>query len=272
MKVTESDKLFAGSIPQLYEQYLVPLIFEPYAPDLAQRLAAHPVERVLEIAAGTGVLTRNLASVLPGAVAITATDLNQPMLDTAAALGTSRSVEWRQADALHLPFAGQTFDAVVCQFGIMFMPDKVKAFSEAKRVLRPGGVLLFSVWDRIEYNELADVVTDAVASLFPDDPPQFLARTPHGYHDRAKIESDLAEGGFAGKPSIVTRAARSPARTARDPAVAYCEGTPLRNEIEERDASRLAETTDAAARAVEERFGPGPIDAKIQAHIVTVQA
>jgi SAM-dependent methyltransferase len=272
MEVTESDKLFTGSIPQLYEQYLVPLIFAPYAPDLARRLAAHPVERVLEIAAGTGVLTRSLASELPATVAITATDLNQPMLDTAAAIGTNRPVEWRQADALKLPFPDQSFDAVVCQFGIMFMPDKARAFSEAKRVLRPGGVLLFSVWDRIEDNEFADVVTGAVARLFPQDPPQFLARTPHGYHDRAVIESDLAEGGFGDRPSITTLAARSPAGSARVPAVAYCEGTPLRNEIEERDASRLAEATDAAERAVEEQFGPGPIDAKIQAHIVIVQA
>jgi SAM-dependent methyltransferase len=272
MNVTEGDKLFAGSIPQLYEQYLVPMIFQPYAPDLARRLATHPLERVLEIAAGTGVLTRSLASELPETVAITATDLNQPMLDMAASIGTSRPVAWRQADALQLPFTDRTFDAVVCQFGIMFMPDKASAFSEAKRVLRPGGVLLFSVWDRIEDNELADVVTDAVARLFPEDPPQFLARTPHGYHDRAVIERDLAEGGFASGASIVTLTARSPAESARVPAVAYCEGTPLRNEIEERDASRLAEATDGAERAVEERFGPGPIDAKIQAHIVQAQA
>jgi SAM-dependent methyltransferase len=272
MNVTEGDKLFAGSIPQLYEQYLVPLIFEPYAADLAQRIATHPVKRVLEIAAGTGVLTRSLASELPEGVAITATDLNQPMLDLAASIGTSSHVVWRQADALQLPFPDEAFDAVVCQFGIMFMPDKARAFSEARRVLRPGGVLLFSVWDRIEDNELADVVTDAVARLFPEDPPQFLARTPHGYHDPAVIERDLAEGGFAARPSIVTLAASSPADSARVPAVAYCQGTPLRNEIEERDASRLAEATDEAERAVEERFGPGPIDAKIQAHIVQVQA
>jgi SAM-dependent methyltransferase len=269
---TESDKRFAGSIPQLYERYLVPLIFEPYALELAQRLSAHPVERVLEIAAGTGALTRSLASELPEAVAITATDLNQPMLDMAASIGTSRPVEWRRADALRLPFPDQSFDAVVCQFGIMFMPDKAKAFSEAKRVLRPGGVLLFSVWDRIEENELADVVTSAVGRLFPADPPGFLARTPHGYHDLSVIKNDLAGGGFDATPAIVTLAARSPAPTARVPAVAYCEGTPMRNEIEERDASRLAEATDVAEAAVAERFGPGPLDARIQAHIFEVRA
>ncbi|HEY6137275.1 MAG TPA: methyltransferase domain-containing protein, partial [Thermoanaerobaculia bacterium] len=177
------DRGFHGSIPQLYEAYLVPLIFEPYAADLAQRLAAHPPARLLEVAAGTGVATRSLASVLPESTAIVATDLNQPMLAMAAATGTSRPVEWRQADAMQLPFADAAFDAVACQFGAMFFPDKARAFSEIRRVLRPGGVFLFSVWDRIEDNEFADDVTNALAALFPAHPPRFLARTPHGYHD-----------------------------------------------------------------------------------------
>ena len=144
-----SDKVFAGSIPKLYDEYLVPLIFEPYANDLAARLATRPVARILEIAAGTGVVTRRLASVLPESVSIVATDLNRPMLDVAAAIGTTRPVEWREADALQLPFADGTFDVVVCQFGVMFFPDKPKAFSEARRVLGSGGVLLFNAWDRI---------------------------------------------------------------------------------------------------------------------------
>ena len=177
------DSGFAGSIPQLYDTYLVPLIFEPYAADLAQRLRARSVTRVLEIAAGTGVVTRALASALPASVSIVATDLNQAMLDRAAAVGTARPVEWRQADAMQLPFADGAFDAVVCQFGVMFFPDKAKAFAEARRVLKPGGVFIFNVWDRIEDNEFADVVTTALAPVFPADPPRFLARTPHGYHD-----------------------------------------------------------------------------------------
>src|SRR5512146_1561151 len=183
---TSIDKDFTGSIPQLYETYLVPLIFEPYAAELASRLArqASTTTHVLEIAAGTGVLTRALSAALPEHAAIIATDLNQPMLEHAAALGTARPVDWRQADALHLPFDDATFDAVVCQFGVMFFPDKVRAFAEARRVLRVGGVFMFSVWDRIEENEFADVVTTALAAMFPEDPPRFLARTPHGYHDR----------------------------------------------------------------------------------------
>src|SRR6202795_5217904 len=199
-----SDKVFAGSIPTFYETYLVPLLFEPYAADLVSRLAARAPGRVLEVAAGTGVVTRALASVLPDSVSIVATDLNQPMLNQASALGTKRPVEWRQADAMQLPFRDETFGAVVCQFGVMFFPEKAKAFSEARRVLRSGGVFMFNVWDRIEENEFADTVTKALESLFPKDSPRFMARTPHGYYDFATIERDLKSGRFLASPHIVT--------------------------------------------------------------------
>jgi len=275
MKKNETDKTFAGSIPKFYEEYLVPLIFEPYAGDLASRLASRQstrkLSRVLEIAAGTGVVTRHLASKLPADVSIVATDLNQPMLDTAADMGTSRPVEWRPADAMQLPFEGGEFDAVVCQFGVMFFPDKAKAFSEARRVLRPGGVLLFNVWDRIEENEFADAVTTALESPFPDDPPRFLARTPHGYHDVAAVTRDLRGGGFASAPQVDTVAARSKAASPRIPALAYCQGTPLRSEIEARDKTRLDEATEVAAAAVARRFGSGAVDSKIQAHVVAIE-
>ena len=267
----DSDKVFSGSIPKLYETHLVPLIFEPYTADLVRRLASRSLTRVLEIAAGTGVLTRNLASVLPESVSIVATDLNQPMLDLASAIGTKRPVEWRQADAMQLPFPDEMFDAVVCQFGVMFFPEKSKAFSEARRVLRPGGVLIFNVWDRIEENEFADTVTTALESLFPNDPPRFLARTPHGYCDRPTIERDLANGGFTAPTQITMVAARSWAESSRIPAVAYCQGTPLRNEIEARDAAQLGEATDLAAEAIGQRFGRSAVDGKIQAHIVTIE-
>jgi SAM-dependent methyltransferase len=270
MSAPDTDKIFAGSIPKLYETCLVPLIFEPYAADLAGRLKSRPLARVLEIAAGTGVVTRALASTLPESVSIVATDLNQAMLDQAAATGTQRAVEWRQADAMQLPFGDAAFDAVVCQFGVMFFPDKARAFAETRRVLAPGGVFLFNVWDRIEENEFADTVTAALVSVFPADPPRFMARTPHGYHDRGVIERDLAGGGFTAPFRFDTVAARSRAASPRIPALAYCQGTPLRNEIEARDASRLAEATDVAAEAIARRFGRGSVDGKIQAHVVTV--
>ena len=266
-----TDKVFSGSIPKLYDTYLVPLIFQPYAADLASRLASRSLSRVPEIAAGTGVVTRRLASALPESVAIVATDLNQAMLDLASEVGTTRSVEWRQADAMRLPFESGVFDAVVCQFGVMFFPEKSKAFAEARRVLRSGGVFMFNVWDRIEENEFADTVTTALESVFPNDPPRFMARTPHGYYHVASIVRDLESGGFVASPRIDTVAARSRAPSPRGPAIAYCQGTPLRNEIEARDKSRLGEATDIAAEAVARRFGPGPVDGKIQAHIVTVE-
>jgi len=272
MSNADTDKVFSGSIPKLYETYLVPLIFEPYAADLVNRLGSRSLSRVLEIAAGTGVVTRALASVLPESASIVATDLNQAMLDQAAVVGTKRAVEWRQADAMQLPFRDGTFDAVVCQFGVMFLPEKSKAFSEARRVLRPGGVFIFNAWDRFTENEFADTVTIALESLFPKDPPRFMARTPHGYHDHRIIERDLANGGFTKTAQIATVAARSRAESSRVPAIAYCQGTPLRNEIEARDASRLGEATDIAAEAIGKRFGRGAVDGKIQAHIVTIES
>ena len=272
MNHSAADDVFAGSIPNLYESHLVPLIFEPYAADLLSRIAQQPLTRVLEIAAGTGVLTGRLAAGLPESVAIVATDLNQPMLDLARELGTARTVQWRQADAMQLPFDAGEFDAVVCQFGVMFFPDKAKAFAQARRVLKSGGLFLFNVWDRIEENEFAYTVTQALEAVFPEDPPRFMARTPHGYHDPLVIEQDLQRAGFVARPLISTVAARSRAASPRIPAIAYCQGTPLRSEIEARDKSRLGEATDIAAQAIARRFGPGLVDGKIQAHIVAVQS
>jgi ubiquinone/menaquinone biosynthesis C-methylase UbiE len=275
MSLIESDRAFGDAISDQYERLLVPLIFEPYASAIAERLARHlsarPGARVLEIAAGTGALTRAMAARLPASVEIVATDLNQSMLDRARSIGTSRPVEWRQADALALPFADAPFDVVVCQFGTMFFPDKGKAFAEERRVLRDGGVLMFSVWDRIEDNEFADVVTRALAARFPDDPPRFLARTPHGYHDRATIARDLERGGFREIASFETIAERSRASSPDMPAIAYCEGTPLRNEIEARAPGRLTECTAVATEAMRRRFGDGEVDGRIQAHLIVVE-
>ena len=263
-----TDKVFAGSIPEIYERYLVPLIFEPYARDLAQRLAGTKPRRILETAAGTGVVTRALARSLPAGVEIVATDLNQPMLDHAAGTLADRRISWQQADALNLPFEDQSFDAVVCQFGVMFFPDKIKGYREAYRVLRPGGRFLFNVWDQIANNEFADVVTEALAAVFPADPPRFLARTPHGFYDTAKIRHELEAAGF-GAIAIEAVDAMSTAPSPREPAIAYCQGTPLRSEIEARDAKGLDEATRVATEALTRRFGKGPVAGRIRAHVIT---
>jgi SAM-dependent methyltransferase len=190
------------------------------------------------------------------------------MLQQAQEVGTARPVEWRQADAMSLPFDDASFDAVVCQFGVMFLPDKPRAFAEMRRVLRTGGLLAFNTWDRIEDNEFADVVTETLATLYPDDPPQFMRRTPHGYHDRDVIAQDVSAG-FAASPDITTVAFRSRATSARIPALAYCQGTVLRNEIEARDPNGLVRATALCTDAIAARFGRDDVDGKIQAHVIT---
>jgi ubiquinone/menaquinone biosynthesis C-methylase UbiE len=266
-----TDKLFAGSIPDLYDRYLVPLIFEPYARDIAARLAEIEPRDVLETAAGTGVLTRAIASRLGSGVRVVATDLNQPMLDVAAARQPhGSSVEWRQADALALPFEDQRFDAVACQFGAMFFPDKIHGYREACRVLKHGGRFIFNVWDRLSENVFADVVTAALKVAFPDDPPYFMARVPHGYHDVATIRGQIEAAGFA-SVSVETLQFTAKAASPRDVAIAYCQGTPLRNEIMTRDPARLEDATQRAADALARRFGDGPIEGPIRAHVITAR-
>ena len=269
MAKTGSDTRFVGSIPELYDSLLVPLIFEPYAQVVAQRVAGLAPQRVLETAAGTGVLTRAMLQVLPADVVVTATDLNPPMLARAAEVGTCRPVQWQPADAMQLPFDDQSFDLVVCQFGAMFFPDKPHAFAEARRVLRPGGTLLFTAWDRIEDNEFTDTATQALARLFPDDPPRFMARVPHGYFDRDQIARDLVAGGFT-VPQIETVSLRSRAASAHLAAAAICQGSPLRNEIEARTGGNVVDATAVCTEAISQQFGNGAVDGKIQAHVVTV--
>ncbi len=266
--MTESDQVFAGSIPEFYDTLMVPLIFEAYAADLAELVAASSPGSVLETAAGSGVVTRSLAPRLSAGARYVVTDLNQPMLDHAAGRqGPDRRIEWRQADALDLPFEDASFDVVCCQFGAMFFPDRVAGYAEARRVLRPGGRFVFNVWDRIEENAFADDVTNAVATVFPHDPPRFLARTPHGYHDVALIREELSRAGFA-EVAIETSERVSRAPSARNAAIAYCLGTLLRNEIEARDARLLQLATDRATKAIERRHGEGPVAGKIQAHAI----
>ena len=273
MQTPESDSAFTGSVPALYEQRMVPLIFQTYAEDLVDRLVPLAPMEVLEVAAGTGVVTREMGRRLPQTTSIVATDLNPAMLEMASGLGTSRPVEWRQADALSLPFPDGSFDAVVCQFGAMFFPDRSAGYAEFRRVLRPGGVLLFNVWDRIENNEFAAVVHDLVCTLFPDDPPVFMSRTPHGYFDEALIRSDLLAAGFARTDvTIEWVERRSTAASPRDPAVALCQGTPLRGELERRDPHCLASVTDQATQAIAQRFGDGPVEGKIRALVVQARS
>ena len=264
----DNDKVFAGSIPENYDRYMVPLIFQSYADDMAARVRARAPHTVLETAAGSGAVTRAVAAVLSSDSTYVVTDLNGPMLNYARSRQQSDTrLQWREADAQALPFEEKSFDLVCCQFGAMFFPDRVTAYREARRVLKAGGAFLFSVWDRIEENAFSAEVTDALAELFPEDPPRFLARTPHGYHDPAWIRRDLEQAGFT-SIGIETKAEQSRAPSPRHVAVAYCQGTPLRNEIEPRGAGALEAATDHAAKAIAARHGDGEVSGKIQAHMI----
>jgi SAM-dependent methyltransferase len=270
-----SDSLFNGSVPRLYEELLVPMIFTPYARDLAQRAQARmprTPSALLEIAAGTGAVTRELAERLPAGASIVATDLSQPMLDQASRIGTKRPVTWQHADAMSLPFADAGFDTVVCQFGVMFFPDRAHAYGQARRVLTTGGAFIFNTWDRIEANEFADTVQRALIDLYPDNPPRFMARTPHGYFDPAVIRDDLARAGFATPATITLVPARCRGGSARVVAQAFCQGTPLRAELEARGPDQLTRATDAAEAAVARRFGSGAIEGALSALVVEVIA
>jgi ubiquinone/menaquinone biosynthesis C-methylase UbiE len=262
-----TDLAFAGSIPALYDRYLGPLLFEPYAEDLARRAAGLRPADILETAAGTGLVTAEVAKALPEA-RIVATDLNQAMLDIAAARIGSPNASFRQADAQSLPFVDASFDLVICQFGMMFFPDRVAACREARRLLRPGGTFLFNVWDRLEKNPVSDATANAVAALFPNDPPDFFARIPFSCHDKDRIVADLREAGFEEIAAETVEKAHGAVRTG-DAALGLCQGSPLRSEIEERDPDRLDEATAATEAALSRLSKAGRIDAAMSAHIVT---
>jgi len=261
-----TDAAFVGAIPEIYERCLGPMLFEPYARDMGRRFKGFDGE-LLETAAGTGRVTRALAEAAPNA-AITATDLNGPMLAEAARLCAARNVRFEAADAQALPFPDQRFDAIVCQFGVMFYPDKAASFSEARRVLRPGGRYVFNVWDELDRNALSQVAHDTVARLFPGDPPCFFARTPFGWNDRGLIERALAQAGFH-EVAIETVALPTAAPSAASAAEGLCCGTPLRGEIEAR--GDLGAALEAVTRALETQFGTGPISAPGQAVVVTAR-
>ncbi|WP_295315405.1 methyltransferase domain-containing protein [Roseobacter sp.] len=269
--MTVSDTVFAGSIPDVYDEYLVPLIFEHYAKDMAQRVLAVGPSQILETAAGSGVVTRWLARAMSEDASLLVTDLNQPMLDrNAARLPARPGLRFQQADALALPCDDASFDAVCCQFGVMFFPDRVAGYREALRVLRPGGTFVFNAWDAIAENLFAQAVTEKVSALCPEDPPVFMARTPHGYHDAAAIAADVEAAGFE-SCNIETVAAESTAPSARAVAVAFCQGTPLRNELEACGVMSLARITDAVEADLIARFGTGVVRAPMQAHVVVAQ-
>ncbi|MEU2348889.1 class I SAM-dependent methyltransferase [Modestobacter sp. NPDC049651] len=249
------DVAFTGSVPELYDRVMVPLVFREPAASLARRVASLTPNDIVETAAGTGALTAALLDACPGAEVL-ATDLNSPMLDRAERWLADRGrVRFRQADALDLPVADASCDVVVCQFGVMFFPDRVLGHREAHRVLRPGGSLLFSVWDSLATNDFARVVDAAVQELAGDDSLDFMGRLPHGYHDPARIEDDVARAGFTAV--AIERVSGTSTADVHDIAAGYCQGTPLRAAIEAHPRVSPAEATRVAEEALRREFGAG---------------
>ena len=247
----EGGAAFTGSVPELYERLLVPQIFAEPAERTAATVAGLVPADVLETAAGTGVVTRAIRSRLPEA-SITATDLNQSMLDQARSRMPEDRVTWQVADAQDLPFEDGSFDAVVCQFGVMFLPDRVRGYAAARRVLRPGGTFVLTVWKGLESNELARVVTEVLAAAVTHDPPDFFRRTPYGHGDPARLAADLGAAGL--DCEVVEHDALSLA-TAEAAAVAYCQGTPLAGQVGTHPELGAARATEVVRESLLDRYG-----------------
>jgi ubiquinone/menaquinone biosynthesis C-methylase UbiE len=263
----DQELRFAGSVPGQYDRLMVPLFFRPFAEELARRAREFRPGRILETASGTGVVSEALHQALPDAE-IVATDLNQPMLDVAAERIRSDRVHFVQADAQELPFEDGSFDLVVCQFGAMFFPDKVRGHSEARRVLSRSGRYLLAIWDRIERNALTDVAQKVLIDCFPDDPPLFMREGPFGYADTSRIEQDLHDAGFE---SVEIETVELPSRSAsaHQAATALCYGTPMGVEVDDREPGSLERIFDSVEKALQPFEGPDGVDAPMAAHIVT---
>jgi SAM-dependent methyltransferase len=270
-----SNAAFVGSVPENYHRYLGPLLFEPYARDLARRVRVREGGRILETACGTGIVTRRLAEAIPPGATLVATDLNEAMIQIArrhveSAAGRPRSgtqspqrVTFRVADAQELPFADGSFDALVCQFGVMFFPDKPRGMREARRVLARSGRFYFSVWDSLERNPMALTLHQTLEQLFPTDTPDFL-RTPFGWNDRAEIERVLRGAGFD-KISISEVALMSESPTPMEVARGFTEGNPLGAQLQERGVTDFGPVQRAIATALGEKYGHAPCRAERRA-------
>jgi SAM-dependent methyltransferase len=262
-----NEVLFTGAVPLFYDRYLQPILGAPFAEEIVARAAATAPAAILETACGTGSVTLLLAKALPQAQ-ITATDVSAAMLDHAKTKTGAAAIVWGQADACDLPFAAHSFDLVLAQFGVMFYPDKEKAFREARRVLRPHGAFVFSVWDDLAHNDLPRLSFETVAAMFPNDPPTYTRRLPFGYNDRDRIERDLRGAGFA-TVAIESVAKTVRAASARDYAIGACQGAGLRGEIEARDPQAIPRATDLVEAAVKSRYGPSSFEVGARALFVT---
>jgi ubiquinone/menaquinone biosynthesis C-methylase UbiE len=264
--MAEQHAAFVGTVPANYDRYLGPLLFQRYADDLAARLPVSPGMRALEVACGTGIVTERLVRRLDGRGTLVATDLNEAMLAHARTrVPPSPGLEWKQADGTRLPFPDRSFDAVVCQFGLMFFPDKAAGVREAFRMLRPGGTYLLSVWDAIERNAAPRITHQTLAAFFPVDPPQFYT-VPFSLHDAPALRRLLEAQGFVEiRLDSVELAGESP--TAADAARGLVEGNPVIGTIMERRPDALGEIEAVLARNLARELGDRPVRSPLRAHV-----
>ncbi len=263
--MTQQSARFTGSIPDYYDRHLGPRIFHDFADDLVARVAAHSPESVLELAAGTGIVTRRLRDALPASCLLVATDLNSPMLDVARAkFDAGDKTSFEVTDATNLHYEANTFEQVVCQFGVMFFPDKVQSFKEVLRVLKPGGKYIFNVWGPWRANSFAQIAHETVSEFFPDDPPGFY-RVPFAYHEAEVIEAHLYAAGF-GEVNIKSLDVVSSIPSADDFATGLVYGNPLFEEVTSRGGDPQ-EVCCAVASALQEQLG-----SKLPLQAVIVQA
>lgn len=268
--MSDQNSEFQGSIPEIYDRHLAPVVMGGYAEDLAGRVLVPDDARVLELAAGTGVSTRRLRDALPASATLIATDLNDPMLDVARKKFTpSENIEFRPADATSLPFEDAEFDAVTCQFGVMFFPDKPAAFAEVARVLKPGGTFAFNVWDALERNSLTGATSKIILGFLPEGTPNFYD-IPFGFHDQDVIRALLEDAGFT-DIELDVQQREAVAESAAHAAYGFVKGNPVILEIRNHPEIDEDAVVDAVAATLREVGGDNPMRINMQAIIVTAR-
>jgi ubiquinone/menaquinone biosynthesis C-methylase UbiE len=252
----ERNASFSGSIPDNYEKYLGPFLFEPYAVHVASLLQDKKYPAILEIACGTGRVTAHLAKDVQHDF-LTATDLNADMMEVAKQIVTDKNINWQLADAMQLPFADNSFDLVVCQFGIMFFPDKLKGLQEAYRVLKPGGKLLFSTWDKLEHNPAIQEGRKIIESYFGENPPGFY-NIPFMMHDEDELQMLMKNAGFKNcKINLVKKEGIS--ASAADLSKGMVMGSPIFLSIIEKDPALVEKIETHVEKVLAENFGDKPL-------------